>query len=49
MRKAEENVGFDSNLFFFFPSMGTFGRPIERERERESESGSNSNSVSITD
>ena len=34
MRKAEENVGFDSNLFFFFPSMGTFGRPIERERER---------------
>ena len=46
MRKAEENVGFDSNLFFFF----RVWEPLEdRSRERESESGSNSNSVSITD
>ena len=49
MRKAEENVGFDSNLFsFLFLTMGNLWK-TDRERERESESDSNSNSVSITD
>ena len=36
MRKAEENVGFDSNLSFFFRVWEPLeDRSRERERERE--------------
>ena len=36
MRKAEENVGFDSNLFFSFRVWEPLeDRSRERERERE--------------